>query len=859
MRGRGVAFAALSWMLVCVAARAAAPAGDVAGIVVDADSGAPVEGAVVRLDGAGAAADAEGRFLLHGVPAGAATLEVTRVGYAPRRVAVVVVDGQVTRPLIELHAQAIPLQRTLVESDVEATSAASARPVREFDLRTRPAATPRALLQVVPGLATVGQGGGRAEQILLRGFDNGFGTDVAIDVDGVPANLVSHGHGQGYADVHFLIPAIVEGVEVYKGPYFPESGNLANAARIELSTATHLHANRVEVRTGSFGARGGTILYQLPTAAARTNAWFAGDLARTDGPYDPPQGLRRLTLFARFHHRVTETSTLDASLSGYAASWLEPGLVAGRAVARGDVSRFGSLDDTQGGSTSRQSAALTYRTRDADAGRELETTAYAVSYGAQLYSDVTFYTLDPIYGDMVEQADHRTIVGLHSRYRFGHRLGPWLATGGAGGGLRADDISLDTWQVVARRRYWPLLDASVRERQYFLWGREEIVLAPRLRLVLGLRYDAFAFDLDDRLEAGIDWILPLADWLVQLRRPGKPLHVPIVQPHASGVAAATVTSPKVNLVYSPWRDLDLFADFGTGFHSNDARAVVLGQFVRDQSRVLAGRGATPEEIDGVFSLLKFDSRQRDVSALPRTVGAELGARLRVERPGAPVPRAPLHQLAGGLGHYPSAGGGVPTLPVRLSDRANVGAALWWIDVDEEYVFDTELARPERLGATRRWGVDLEIRAQLRDGLWVDTDVNLARGRLRAEPDGADRIPLAPRLTTAGGLTARRRDGVEASLRWRHVGDRPATPEGDLTARGFVLVDATGALERGRWRAQLSVANLLDERWREAQVPLQTILPGEGALHIRGPLPDPEIHFTAGAPRQVEAALALRFD
>lgn len=849
-------------LVACACPLRAHTAGEIAGLVVDGDTGAPVVGANVGIEDLGrwSPTGADGRFHLHSVPTGAQTLRVSHVGYAARRVQVVVAGGRQTETLIELRAHLISLERTLVQSDREATSSASDRQVREFDLRTRPLTTPRQLLQVVPGLTAVRQGGGRAEQIFLRGFDNSFGTDVAVDVDGVPVNLVSHGHGQGYADLHFLIPAVVEAVEVYKGPYFPEYGNLANAAQIAIRTRTHLHGNRLQMRTGSFGSADGTLLYQLPTESARTNAYFAGNVLHTDGPAELDQGLDRLALYSRIHHRLSETSTLDLALTGFASSWREPGLIAGRAVDRGDLSRWGSHNDTQGGSTSRQGLSATYRTHDVDTGRELESTAYVFGYGAELFSDVTFYLLDPIYGDMIEQADSRTVFGLRSRYRFPHRLAGLVATGSAGGGLRADDISLDIWQVVDRRRYWSLLDGEVHERHYYLWGREEIVLYPSLRLVLGLRLDAFHFVLEDRLEGQSGYVVPLLDLLGDLRAAGKVAHVPLVQPHASGVSDDHIASPKLSLIYSPRPGVDLFANAGTGFHSNDARAVVLGQFIRDQSRSLAGRGARPEEIETILGNLNLDPRHSRVSALPRTMGAEIGVRWRVSRTGGMTPRAPLHRLGGGtLGHYPTAGGGLPSLPIRLSDHMNLGAALWWIDVEEEFVYDTDLARPERLGKTRRVGVDVEARLQLLDWLWADADANLARGRLLEEPDNADAIPMAPRFTSSGGLTARGGHGHEASLRWRHLGDRPASPDGELTATGHVLVDVSYAREHGPWRLQLTVGNVLDTCWREAQVPLVTILPGEGYLHIRGPLPDQEVHFTAGAPRQIDLLLGMALD
>ena len=826
------------------------------GTVVDADANAPVERAIVQLEaGATVVTDDAGTFRLDHVHPGERILRVEHLGYQPHRLRIVLAPGAERRVIVELHPQPIVLSRTLVESDRAALSLASDRAVREFDLRTRPATAPRHLLEVVPGLITVGQAGGRASSLLLRGFDNGFGTDVAFDVDGLPVNLVSHGHGQGYADLAFLIPETVETLEVYKGPYFPEYGNLANAAQIVLRTRTHLHGNSVTVSWGRFGAAGGTLLFQLPTPSLQTNAYVAARLEEADGPYTVDQDLRRLSLLVRAHHRLSESSTLDVSLSGYGSSWDEPGLVAGRAVDAGRVSRFGTHNDSQGGSTSRQSAIVRYAT-GAAADRHLEITGYASLYEATLYNDVSFYALDPIFGGMTEQGDRRVVTGFDSRYAWPHALGPVLARGAVGVSLRADDIALETWQVVRRRRYWPLVEADVNERNLSAWGREELLLGHGLRLVLGARLDRFQFAVDDGLETFPDvYIKPVSIWLRDIRASGKTGHIPLVQPHASGVAQATVVSPKASLAWSPHRAVDLFVNAGRGFHSNDARTAVVGRVAREQSGTLEDLGATAAEIQTILDTLAIDSRLRDVGVVPRTAGGEIGLRLRLERPGVRVPRPPLHRWSTGavVGHYPTAGNDLPRLPVRLTDRANLGAALWWIDVDEEYIYDSDVARPEPRGRTRRWGLDLELRAQLAPWLWADADLNLARARLRDADDGADAIPLAPRRMAVGGLSARRGQW-EAGLRLRHLGDRPATADGELTAVGYSLLAVSLGREWGRWHLTGEIDNVLDSDWREVQVPLETVLVGEGPFIVEGP-PPPEVHYSAGSPRAFRVRLS----
>jgi outer membrane receptor protein involved in Fe transport len=839
--------------------------GAIAGIVTDAVTGRGLDGASMMIEesGLGVVTDVRGTFRLAPIPPGDYTLIVSFVGYRTRFERVRVESGRETRLDIRLQTAPIGLERTLIEADPAALSTAASRPLRAFDLRTRPHRSTRELLQVVPGLFTVAHGGGKAEQIFMRGFDSGFGTDVAVAVDGMSVNLVSHGHGQGYADLHFLIPEVVERMELFKGPYFAEFGNLSSAGQILFHTYQRLPENRFQVEKGAFGSARYVLQYQLPDTSRGNSAYFAGDFSRTDGPFDHPQDLHRLKLFAKVHRRLSGDATLTVDAGGVSSAWDASSLIPQRAVANGRVSRWGSFNDALGGNSARQNLNLTYRTRSPDAVREFTAHAYLSRYHLQLFSDYTFFYQDPIFGDMVEQTDSRLVSGLDSKYRTPNRFGPLRGTATLGGGFRADDIDLSLWQVVARRRYWPLSDARVHERNFFFWGQEELALGPRWRLILGLRTDYFTFQVEDRLEVPQGSVLPLSEWLKQVRARGKLLHVSLVQPHASGMADQMRVSPKLGLAYSPIPGIDLFANAGAGFHSNDARSVVVGQFVRDQWRAMESLGASPEEIVAVLDTLNFDSEQRRMEILPRTVGAEIGFRLRLlgraeERlfgRAAPTLFRPFRQLGAAAGHAP--GNARIHAPVAgLQGTLNLSAVLWWIDVDEEFIYTAETGVSEERGRTRRWGVDVETRLQLLSWLWADADLNWAHARLRDAEEDKDAVPLAPRFTAAGGLTARLGSRWEGSFRYRRIDDRPATADGSLTAGGYALFDLSLAHHAGDFRIDLAVENLFDTEWREAQYAIQSLLPGEGELALRGPGPPPEVHFASGNPRNLRIGISF---
>ena len=547
------------------------------------------------------------------------------------------------------------------------------------------------MLQLMPGLIIAQHaGGGKAEQIFLRGFDADHGTDVAISVDGVPVNMVSHGHGQGYADMHFLIPEVVESLDVKKGPYFAEFGNLATAGAIAYHTRDRLDNNAIHLEGGGFNTAQYTMLYQIPLAGPEQSAYFAGKYYRTDGPVKQPQGLERLNVFGKYHTRLSDRSTLTLTTSGFSSAWDASGQIPQRAIEQGLIDRWGSIDDLEGGTTGRQDVQVNFHVQGTDA-HAFDLQAYLVNYQFKLFSNFTFFLEDPERGDTIEQTDLRRVAGINSAYTFHHYWGPYLAHTTMGGGLRADNAAVSLWKSPDRQRLASLVEADVVERNLFLWTQEEIVLTPHLQLVLGLRGDYFTFNVDDHLEGHS------ADL-----------------PHASGFAQASILSPKASLVYSPIHSLDLFANFGTGFHSNDARNNVIDVRAAQIRRAMQRDGRSEADVAAELAEWNIDPGHLEEGTLPRAVGAETGLR------------------------------------TRLFDRLSLGAALWWMDLESEFVFVGDAGTTEASGETRRVGLDLEARLQLCSWLWADTDLNFSRGEAVDEPDGADKIPLAP--PTSGGLT-----------------------------------------------------------------------------------------------------------
>ncbi len=477
----------------------------ITGTVRDAATGLPLPGATVRIVGTprAASAGADGAFRIDGVGAGRYTAAASYVGYSTMQAAVTVgSDGMAPVLAFSLSSNDVQLSTVLAETD-RPRSAASSETVRALDLLVRPTRSAQDLLRLAPGVVTAQHaGGGKAEQIFIRGFDADHGTDINVSVDGVPVNMVSHGHGQGYADLHFVIPETVERIDVNKGPYRAEDGNLATGGAIGFATKERLTENLVRVQGGAFRSLDATALVGLPIDDGATSGYLAGQFIRTDGPFDASQDFHRVNVFGKLTREIGNGGgRVSLTASSFTSAWDASGQIPQRAVDSGLISRFGSIDDGEGGATSREDVNVRYASSGGAQGLDVQ--AYAVRYRFKLFSNFTLFLDDPIRGDMIEQRDLRSLRGVNARYRRPHRLGDAYATASIGATARADGADVALSHSPDRVRDEAFVDSHVEERNVSLWAEEDVSLSTRLRIIAGLRTDYFTFDVDDRLE-GID-------------------------------------------------------------------------------------------------------------------------------------------------------------------------------------------------------------------------------------------------------------------------------------------------------------------------------------------------------------------
>lgn len=706
-----------------------------------------------------------GHYRLEGIPVGTQTLVFSFVGYATEERSIEFEAGESVELDLKLSEGAIDLASVSVEAR-RPFSAASSSAIRDFDLKVKPVRSAQDILQLVPGLMIAQHaGGGKAEQIFLRGFDADHGTDVGLYVDGIPVNMVTHGHGQGYADLHFIIPELIEGVEVYKGPYFSQFGNFGTAGSVQMRTTDHPEHNLVKMEGGMFQTAKATTVLKIPTNGMHQSAYVAGQYYHSNGPVEDPQGFMRANFLGKFHTHLSPKSELGISLGAFASAWNASGQIPERAVEDGIITRWGSIDPLEGGSTSRKNFSVDYHFMEGD-DHDFQLQAYMTQYDFKLYSNFTFWLDDPVNGDMIEQNDHRRIYGINARYGFRKNLGRIRSHTRAGGGVRSDHIDLSLWKSPERNRMFAYTSHSVAETNLDFWISQDLVFSRQFKIQAGLRGDYFLFDVVDHLEQEGATDPDLV--------------------RASGYAQKALLSPSLNVVWSPLRDLDIFVNGGTGFHSNDARDVVVAQ--------------------------RMDL---DIETLPRALGSELG-------------------LRAGLGR-----------------RMIATLAAWYLHLEEELVFVGDAGTTEISGETRRTGLDAELRFQLAAWLWGDVDVNLSDGRYLREAEGANHIPLAPRVTSQGGLNMQHPSGLEASLRYRYIGDRPANEDNSVVASGYFLANLVLAYSWNHFRVFAQVENLLNTTWNEAQFDTESRLFNEA-------LPVSEIHYTPGNPLNVQAGISYEF-
>ncbi|RTY95016.1 TonB-dependent receptor [Flavobacterium sp. GT3R68] len=672
-------------------------------------------------------------------------LKINAVGY--KKINYTLTSSETT---ISLDEDIFRLDEIVIQSKLYAMNVIS-----KIDLQTTPVNSSQEILRKVPGLF-IGQhaGGGKAEQIFLRGFDIDHGTDIAISVDGMPVNMVSHAHGQGYADLHFLIPEAVDKIDFGKGTYYANKGNFATAGYVAFQTKDRIEKSSITIEAGQFNTIRTVGLFNLLGNQKKQSAYLATEYILTDGPFDSPQNFNRINLLGKYSAILDVNSKFSVMISRFSSKWDASGQIPQRLVDNGSISRFGSVDDTEGGNTSRNNINATL-SKTINESTFVKANAFYSHYQFELYSNFTFFLDDPINGDQIRQKENRNIYGMNAELNKKIKQNNLDLAFQWGVGFRADATkdtelshTLNRDTVLEFKKLGDIDESNLFTYLNSEFSFGKLVINPAIRL------DYFKFNYQDKLSP---------EYKTQSENKVK-------------------ISPKLNFIYSQNNSLQFFLKSGFGFHSNDTRVVV------------ANNGK---------------------QTLPTAIGTDLGMIFK------PFP------------------------------KLIVNTALWYLYLEQEFVYVGDAGIIEPSGKSKRIGMDLGLRYQLNDWLYFDTDVNYTYARSIDEPKGQDYIPLAPDFTSTGGLSFQNFKGFSGGLRYRYLKNRPANEDNSIVAKGYFVSDFNINYDFKNFTFGIAVENIFNTEWNETQFATESRLQNESAGVE-------EIHFTPGTPFFMKAKISYKF-
>ncbi len=606
-----------------------------------------------------------------------------------------------------------------------AADSATEGTVTAKQLANRPLLRPAEVMEAVPGMTvTQHSGDGKANQYFLRGFNLDHGSDFATTLMGMPVNMASHAHGQGYMDLNFLIPELIGSLRYRKGVYAAEDGDFATTGSARIDYQHELPASLVDLSLGAHAYR------RLVAAGSRAlgadgdlKLLGAVELAGNDGPWEQPEDLRKRNAVLRLSSGPANNGFALTAMA-YQADWTATEHVPERAISSGEIGRYGALAAGDGGITHRYS--LSGEWARSDDGHSTQASAYVIDYGLNLFSNPSGYITGP-QGDQHEQADRRVVWGGALARTW--QLGPdWRDTDATLGlQLRQDRIAtVGLYDTVARERTHTVREDAITQTALGLYGELRTQWLPWLRSITGVRAD--------QVQARVE---PLAG---------------AFNLSNGGSVHANQLSPKLALVFGPFDKTELYANWGQGFHSNDAR----------------GTTATTNPNDG--------SAVDKVPLLVKATGAELGLRT-----------VPLPGWSSSL-------------------------ALWQMDLQSELVFIGDEGVTEPKGASHRVGIEWSNYITPNDWLIIDADLAWSRARFKQVVNGGTEVPNAIPVSASLGLSADPHGRWFGGMRVRYIGAYAL----EETREHKSSATLTANLKLGyrfspQWQFALDILNLFDRQ------------------------------------------------
>jgi len=738
----------------------------IAGKVIDKMTREPLELAVLTNTKSflNAITDKDGKFILKNV-IGEDTLVVSFIGYNTQKIKA---DSLYRDLTIELEKGQIDMKEVTITS--QSDNLTTSRTLSRIDLNTLPIRSAQDLLRLVPGLFIAQHmGGGKAEQIFLRGFDADHGTDVNVTVDGLPVNMVSQAHGQGYADLHFIIPETIAGYDFGKGPYYSNKGDFCTAGFVEYKTVNVLDKNTVKIEAGPYNTFRGLAMINLLNDKAKsrgTSAYIAGEAYYTNGgPFDVPEHFNRFNIFGKFNTQIGANNRLSLSLSSLTSKWRAAGEIPNRAQAEGYIrDPFGSIDSTQGGYTSRANANLKLTTNLKNDFTWENQAFYSYCY-FNLISNFTFYYADPVNGDQFGQHEIRDIMGYKSSLTHQNYFNDVTLRSTAGSGIRYDHTH-PSWlsHTLNGDSILNFIQRGIVNEANAYAYLDETLESGKWLFNVGLRFDYFNF-----------YYLSTAPPSVTAAS---------IYDGVTTTQGKAILCPKLNIQYTVNNEVQFYLKTGKGFHSNDARVVI------------ANKG---------------------YEILPAAYGTDIGINWK------PAP------------------------------RLFINAALWYLYLQQEFTYGSDFGDEsvEPGGRTVRKGIDLSLRYQVNNWLFGNLNVDLSKPRELDASKGQNYLPLAPTVTSTAGLYYRFTNGLNGGLSYRYMHNRAANEDYSLTAYGYFITDLTANYTRKKFEVGISIENLFNQSWNEAQFEYVSRLKYETA-------PVDEVSNTPGTPFSARIKFSIFF-
>ncbi|MFY9804506.1 MAG: TonB-dependent receptor [Candidatus Acidiferrales bacterium] len=765
------------------------------GSVVDS-SGAVIAGATVEVRSANGTVqattqtDANGSFIISGLSPGNYRLVVSNPGLQTKEIPVTIGTTAAPAPLrISLAVSSVSTTIKVQgrqDSLIGIADSATQGTVGATEIQDRPILRSGEMLEAVPGLIiTQHAGGGKANQYFLRGFNLDHGTDFAIFLDGMPLNLPSHAHGEGYADMNTVIPEFVERVDYEKGPYYADVGNYGSTGSAHLVFFKTLPENFIQVEGGMFGF--GRVVFGVSRKLGSGNLLFGGEAYHEDGPWTHPDNYYKLNGLVTYSQGAAANG-FSITARAYRGTWHSSDQIPVTAIPL--VGYFGALNPTDGGESQRYSLQGEWHRQDAQS--ETQITAYGFYYDLNLFSDFTYFLDDPVKGDQFEQQDRRWVAGLDARHTifsqwFSHKVedtfGLQLRNDWVRNGLyRAEDrLRTGKTDIVACftnpipdcgpdgtiNGNYPALPADTDVNRFTdtmlgFYAENKIQWSAKFRWDLAIRGDEAIYN-----------VTSLTPPYLATELPGTPL---VNFDANSGTATKFLPSPKGSLIFGPWSNTELYLQGGFSFHSNDAR------------------GAT-QHVQPISPDNPFPTSSTPISPLVQTKGAEVGLRTLL------VPHLQstlsLWYLHSNSELQQDGDTGATVASASPSNRYGIEWANYFTPT-EHLVFDLDMA---------------DSRAQFTE---TDPDdaayTNVAGAPYPVQGPGGKLVPEAVRVVISSGVTLRDYKGFTSTFRLRYFGPRDLTSDGINRSASTLLFNMGLAYQFNKqWRISADLLNLTNRR------------------------------------------------